>query len=362
MSVTADNLNEEDIHPETFNLRASIEGLYDLLLPSIEAKKLELRIEIDPKIPQYIINDRIKIERTLLNLITNAIKFTDTGHVELQIKLLAKKGKSVHLEFKINDTGVGISQDQLHKVFDRFFRATPAYEGKYAGHGVGLHIVKKFVNLLGGEIHVESQLEKGTTFRFALLMKTGKASDAKTLEPKDMLTAIPSVMPLPKKNLRQTAAPIHSDNANGKPKLLLVEDESIACQIAQSFFETAGFSVIIAEDGETALEFAKKGNFALIVSDVGLPGMSGNEWTAAFRHWEWTSNKPSVPIVGLTAHAVGKAKEDCLAAGMNEVLSKPMNLTVAKNLFQQFCEVEENKSQTDCKCRGKNFKIRQRFA
>ncbi len=344
--VSTDNMNEEDIHPETFDLRASIQGLYDLLSPSIEAKGLELRINIDSNIPQYIINDRIKIERIVLNLITNAIKFTNTGYVELKIKLLAKKDKSIHLEFKINDTGVGIAKDQLHNVFDRFFRATPAYVVVYPGHGIGLYIVKKFVRLLGGEVHVESQLDNGTTFRFALLMKEGKSSEAKPPIPKDIPTTIPSIKtPLPKEKLILIPSLIHSNNSDGKPKLLLVEDEPIACHVAQTFLETAGFSVTVAGEGETALKFAKKGNFELIVSDIGLPGMSGNEWTAAFRHWEWVSNKSSVPIVGLTAHATGKAKEDCLAAGMNDVLSKPLNATIAKNLFQQFCEVEEQKLQ-----------------
>lgn len=354
--ISADQASEEDIYLETFDLSASLEYLYDLLLPSFEVKGLELIITLDPKIPHYIMSDRIKLERILLNLLTNAIKFTHRGYIEVQINLIAKKGNRIHLEFKINDTGIGIPKEQLENVFERFFRATPAYEGVYAGHGVGLHIVKKFVSLLGGEIHVDSQLEKGTSFRFALLMKAGKPTAAKSIDREKEMSLLPTLS-LPKDNLTLSTPAVYSASSDNKPKLLLVEDDSIAAHVAQNFLETAGFAIKIAKDGETALKFAKQEIFELIVSDIGLPGMSGNEWTAAYRHWEWTANKPPVPIVGLTAHAKGKATENCFAAGMNDVLIKPLNLTMAKNLFQQFGEIKDRKLQLHLNTEEENFTL-----
>lgn len=328
--VYAENVSENNLYQENFDLYASVQNLYDLLLPSVTVKDLKLKIDIDPDVPQWIISDRLKIERVLLNLITNSIKFTHQGQVEIKIRVLAQKDSQVHLEFIVSDTGVGIAEDELHKVFDLFFRATPAYEGTYLGHGIGLYIAKKFVELLGGEMYVNSQQGKGTAFRFDLLLELGKTSGSVAVT--KMFTPVTAREKLVVESL---VFPQAQWTATGKPCVLLVEDDPIAARVAQNFLQAAGFEVVIAVDGESAFKFAKKGTFALIVSDIGLPGMSGNEWTAAYRHWEWISNNPSVPIFGLTAHATGKAKDDCLSAGMNDVLVKPLTLSKAQELFQQ---------------------------
>ena len=318
--VSIEHTQESDIYQEKFDLRASLDSLRALLLPSFTEKKLELIIKVDSHLPKWVINDRIKIERILLNLITNSIKFTHQGKIEVHVNVLSKEIQKVALEFIISDTGIGIAADHLPKIFERFSRVNPAYEGVYEGYGIGLYNVQKFVFLLGGKIIVKSQLNQGSVFCFNLSMP---------YEDEEQVLEIIKAKPIPLSSSELSLANTE------KPCVLLVEDDVIATYVAKNFLELVGFEVKSVENGEAAFKHAKTERFSLILTDIGLPGMNGDEWTAAYRHWEWASNQKVVPIVGLTAHATEKAEEDCLAAGMNKVLVKPLTIEMAEELYKE---------------------------
>jgi two-component system, OmpR family, aerobic respiration control sensor histidine kinase ArcB len=172
--ISIEEARKENLKFETFSLQERIQNLHDLMLPNIQSNHIKLVTKIDANLPEYVISDRIKLDRILLNLVSNALKFTSQGEVVISIKLLSKKSNKIKIEIAISDTGIGIDQSQLDKIFERFYRINPSHENRYDGHGIGLFIVQKYVSLLGGTIAVESILWKGTTFTVTLPMKIGR--------------------------------------------------------------------------------------------------------------------------------------------------------------------------------------------
>jgi len=178
--VSADNIKENDIQEETFELVQCLQDLIRLEIPSAQLKGLSLKTKIAPDVPPYLHTDRTKLHRILLNLLGNAIKFTENGEITIEVDTLNTSDGRVHLQFRVNDTGIGIPDHLQDKVFDRFYRVNPSHKGVYSGHGIGLHIAQSYVKLLGGEIKLHSQDNVGTTFYFDLNLKIGNKDDIKT--------------------------------------------------------------------------------------------------------------------------------------------------------------------------------------
>jgi CheY-like chemotaxis protein/HPt (histidine-containing phosphotransfer) domain-containing protein/anti-sigma regulatory factor (Ser/Thr protein kinase) len=331
--VSADHMNENHVHYETFSLQALLSHLGDLMQASIKTKNIQLRLMLDQNLPSYIVSDQLKLERILQNLLGNAIKFTNQGLVSIEAKLIAKSEDNVQIEFCITDTGIGIPENQKQQIFERFFRATPSYEGVYQGHGVGLYIVKKFVSLLGGEIRVDSELGKGTSFRFALTMQIGNQQDAVPIHD-DIKSNIQ-----PPLNFKPTTIPPSfiakeiSESSHGT-QILFIEDNEIARYTGQVLLQNAGYIVQAVESAEIAMTLVKSRSFDLIISDLGLPGIQGDEMANIIRYWEKISGKAPIPIIALTAHADNKVKNNCLLAGINEVFIKPLDEKLLQNILQ----------------------------
>ena len=327
--ISAENINEQDIKDETFDLRHCIEDLVEIEKPTAKLKKLGLHVDFDNNIPPYIISDRTKIHRILLNLLGNAIKFTSVGSITIETKLLTLKDATANIKFAVHDTGMGIALEQQSKVFERFFRASPSYKGLYTGHGVGLHIAQSYAKLLRGEIKLSSIEGEGTTFSFELSCKIGKSDDVQS---QDSLDLLPQLM-TPRTNI---VSPPLSSKSSSQPNLLLIEDNSIALKVLESLVIDASCQHISVTNGAEALALAKTMDFDLIISDLGLPGISGTEFTEQLRAWENAHNKRSVPIIGLTAHAETTMRTLCLQAGMDKVMTKPLNKTGLQSLIDQF--------------------------
>lgn len=331
--ISTESLHEENIKLESFDLRKSIRHLEELLVPNLYLKGIDFKISIDETLNQKIVSDRVKIERILLNLLGNAIKFTSHGYVEIKVKVLAIENEHAHLEFTISDTGIGVLEDQIDKVFDCFFRAMPSYEGVSKGHGIGLFVVKKFVTLLKGEINIQSKLGKGTTICVILPVKLKPITDKEPPSSKEIDTNS-KFHKLQEKNLFLT--PKLAPSIPQRPRVLLIDDNNIAQLTAKNFFHGAECEIEIAVDAESAIKMAKSASFDLIVTDIGLPGMSGNEFVVLLRYWEKTMGKPPVPIIGLSAHISDKIKKDSLLAGINDVLAKPLSKKKIKAILDRF--------------------------
>ena len=322
--ISADNANETDVHEEPFDLRHIMKDILQLERPTALLKGLDLIIQVDEAVPLCLVSDHTKIHRILLNLMGNAIKFTANGQVEVGVKCLHITKTHALLQFRVADTGIGISPELQDKVFDRFFRVAPAQKTIYTGHGVGLHIAQSYAHLLGGNIVLTSALGVGTTFYFELSLPIGDGSllpSPTTTEPFNDTTTIVPPTPLPEPTVVLTKTVSLPANA---PHLLLIEDNPIALIVLENLVASAHCQFTSAIDGESGLELAKTQPFDLIITDLGLPGMSGSEMTTQLRVFEMEHHKKPVPIIGLTAHADDKSKQECIQSGMNEALTKPM--------------------------------------
>lgn len=312
--ISADNINENDINNEFFDLGQCIQDIVELETPTAYLKGLDLRFYVDKEIPKFVYSDRIKVHRILLNLLGNAIKFTEKGHVSISAQLRELHKQQAVVQFSVTDTGIGILEEQQNKVFERFHKVTPSYKGIYAGFGVGLHIVLTYVKLLGGTIQLTSQLGVGTTFDFFLPFKC--LNDDRW-------------------NIEQFSCGENSVVLTEQCNVLIVEDNTIALKVAEAVAVNAGCHVQSAKNGEEALVLIQANNFDLVITDIGLPGISGYELTEKIRVWEKENNKPNLAIVGLTAHAKSYAEQNCLDAGMNDVFSKPITTELMANILRK---------------------------
>lgn len=381
--ASLENIDEAELKLESFSLIDLSKALKSLLSPAAKLKELGLHVNVDISTSDNILSDRIKLERILLNLANNAIKFTKKGEVSLSIKesaLLPQRADGMHVEFTISDTGIGIPPDKLAYIFDHFFRVVPSFEeqSQSQGYGVGLYIVKKFVNLLGSEIEVKSEVGVGTKFSFILFMALAKSHKTKKFknknsEPFIFLKTNDEQAIVTEKNLLERSEPasleLPEDKLAAKKNILFIENDQLAIKFSKELLAQAGYQVTVVSTAKEALNLAKSHTFHLIISDLGLPEISGCELAVLRRYWERVNHKPRVPIVVLTAHGQGKFKEECLAAGINEIWLKPLTMEKIKKLDKYWSAnrkasarllhipVQPNSTENELDVEGSNIEI-----
>ncbi|MGQ3889817.1 ATP-binding protein [Legionella sp. CNM-1927-20] len=314
---------ESNIKFSKFNIYELIQYICDLELPAIKIKNLDLKISIDNEVPKFIQTDQIKLHRILLNLLGNAVKFTNKGYIEIIVRVEKKCGNKINLEFLIRDTGIGIKPEDKQKIFTRFYRANPSAQGIYSGYGVGLHIVKKYTKLLKGHIAVESNVGQGTTFSVTIPVQAvaNKHDLTKNDEAHNSVNVVNTTVWL----------------KNGdKPCILIVEDNAIALKTAETILKQASCQFQSAQNGARAIELFREYKFDLILLDIGLPDIYGNELTKIFRRIEQEENQVSTPIIGLTAYSPANTEAVLLKAGMNKVITKPFRLAALNELLATF--------------------------
>lgn len=309
---------EHMVQQTSTDIRKLINSLKELSLPSATIKDLTLTVHVDETVPEYLLTDSMKLHRILLNLIGNAIKFTKQGGIAIQVRCREIKEESAILECAIVDTGIGIAPKEQEKVFERFYRTSGSYRGQYSGFGIGLHIVQQFVSLLKGEITLESCLGKGTTFTVSIPVLLDLTKTKKQELPKAALAF----------------EPVKTNTSNAL--ILLIEDNTIALKILEALVEQAHCHFFSAQTAEEALSLIDKHAFNLIITDIGLPGMSGLEFASAVRFKEQKEHLCPIPIIGLTAHKVVDTEADCLKMGINKVITKPIKLEILKQLLDEF--------------------------
>jgi PAS domain S-box-containing protein len=335
--ISVDEIKRDYLKLETFNLRERIDYLRDLTFPYLQSNNLHLNIAIDPKFPDCVVADRIKIDRILLNLTSNALKFTEQGHITISAKVISQEKQKIIAEIEVSDTGIGISKDKINKIFDCFYRISPSYHNKYAGHGIGLYIVHKYATLLAGNISVKSEVGKGSTFIVTVPLKIGKAEDAKLIQEQLAKTL--------SQPLKQISSVKYLKKQTGSTlKGLLIEDDSVARHVAKTFLQSSGFEIEDVDSAEEGFKRVMEKYYDLIITDIGLPGMNGDQFTAVTRAWEKATRHPHIPIVGLTAHA--KQPKAMQLAGMDMLLEKPLDESRVAKIIRHFFPHQKNDSST----------------
>ena len=333
------------LHPVPFALKGLLDETLSLFALQARAKGLEFSSNIAPTVPTAVISDPERLRQVLNNLLGNAIKFTDAGRIEVDAVLVNQTPDRQLVRFAVVDTGIGIAQEHQGWIFERFTQADTSSTRKYGGTGLGLAISKELVEMLGGEIGVESEPDRGSRFWFTVSF--GKAAEAAEPQPAieppaakaPAAPARPSVkVAIPPKPARTATAPAPKPAGPAMKRdglanltaavtgrrILLAEDNEINQRITVRLLEKLGLSSDAVKNGRQAVEAAARRNYALILMDCQMPEMDGFEATALIRTHEGTARH--TPICALTANAMEGDRERCLSAGMDDYISKPVSL------------------------------------
>jgi signal transduction histidine kinase len=290
-------IESNNVQPEAinFNLKRLLENIQNSMRELAQHNNNRYIIEIDDSIPDNLIGDPTKLSQIFINLINNALKFTNNGEVKVIAKLMSLEEETSSVYFKIVDTGIGIPEDKQETIFDSFSQGSIEINRKYGGTGLGLNIVKKLIDILGGQIRLESKVGKGSTFSFGLKFGLG------------------SVMTIEDNKEYDESVFINK-------KVLLIEDNKINQMITKKMLENKQMLVQIIDNGEDAIEAAKNNYYDLILMDVHLPGINGTIATQTIRTFDTHTR-----IIALTAISLNENREMLLSYGMNDVITKPFD-------------------------------------
>lgn len=295
-----------------FSIKKCIDNIYKLFEGSAKKLKLKLLVDMDDKIPDLISGDSERLKQVLINLVGNALKFTQEGYVKIIVEAKKLNSKNVLLHFCVKDSGIGISESDQKKIFTKFTQVDGTETRLHGGTGLGLAISNQIINVMGGDISLKSKEGEGSEFHFDINFKLISNEIDNTIEEAEEL------------NL-----------TDKKVNILIAEDNQVNQKLLSKILEIAGHKVFLAENGEVACDLVKKQKFDIILMDLQMPVMDGLKATAEIRKLE---NGRKVSIIALTANSMPGDREACLKAGMDDYLSKPVSrnqliATIKKNII-----------------------------
>ncbi len=304
-----------DLSPVEFSLKECLEQTGRMLSLQIANKKLEYSLSVADDVPDRLVGDPDRLRQILLNLLGNAIKFTDQGGISISVRRQAPGdtgagADGVNLLFAVRDSGVGIPQDKQGVIFDAFRQADGSTTRKYGGTGLGLAICSRLVEMMGGSIGVESEPGKGSTFHFSARL--------------GVVTGTPAEVDGQARKLANAVQAFHPDRVTNL-RILLAEDNPVNQRLASKLLEKRGHQVTVTATGRGAFQRVQQETFDVVLMDVQMPDMDGLEATARIREWEQNLGRRT-PIIALTAHSMKGDRDRCLAAGMDTYVTKPFDV------------------------------------
>ena len=285
------------IEHSRFNLKSALKHVYNLLKVKAEQSGIEFNLFLDANMPETVVGDKGRINQILMNLAGNAIKFTQEGDVTISVKKIDETNTGCKLRFSIKDTGIGIEKDKLETIFDRFTQAEESTTRRFGGTGLGLNIVKQLVELMDGEIGVNSKPGKGSEFYFVLDFENAHVDE----------------------EVKEQEAEKKPSDSLGKLSVLLCEDNFLNQHLAKNIVKGFGFDIDIANNGQEGLDMLEKKNYDLILMDLQMPVKDGYQTTTYIR----SQLNSSIPIIAITAHSLIGEQQKCFDLGMDAYVSKP---------------------------------------
>lgn len=300
------------IETTPFNLQDTLKDLIDVFDEQAEWKEISLNIKVDPNVPFSVEGDPVRLRQVLINLVSNALKFTEHGSVTIKARCVENSTEDAVIRFEVTDTGIGILPEVLPLIFDRFAQADGSTTRRFGGTGLGLSIARQLSELMGGTIGAESTFGTGSTFWFTtrLALYSGQLPDAEY-------------------NLIDSDSTVPCEVS---AKVLVVEDTRVNREVCCELLMHLGHSATVANNGLEALEMLLKDRFDVVLMDCQMPVMDGYEATQKYREWETGQGDRHLPIIALTGNAMEQDKQLCLEAGMDDYLRKPFNL-------KQLCKI-----------------------
>lgn len=281
-----------------FNIDVVLNELKIIVGMEAKRKGIDLRIKVDDDVPKFLRGDITRLKQVIMNLLSNGIKFNHVGHIFIRVELIEKEEDHAYIRFSVTDTGIGMSEEQKKLVFQIFTQGDASTSRKYGGTGLGLAICKRIVELMKGEINVESQLGEGSTFSVSLRFKI---ADYRV-------------------QANKRSNQIGSKELYKSKRILIVEDSAVNLQMTKEIIENMGIDTDTAQSGEEAVKRVHNNKYEVILMDIRMPGMDGYETTRRIREFE----RGCIPIVALTADAVEGVAQKAKEAGMNGYLTKPL--------------------------------------
>ncbi|MGZ8229201.1 MAG: ATP-binding protein [Burkholderiales bacterium] len=326
-----------------FDARATALEVMEIMAARAHAKGLRLLCSIDEAVPTAVRGDPARLRQVLVNLVGNAIKFTDRGEVSVSVKPLAQSDNASEegtcaLHFEVSDTGIGISPEVRGRLFKAFSQADGSTSRRFGGTGLGLVISKQLIELMDGEIEIESTLGVGSTFCFTVRPKLADAS----------APMVPGEAPKP-----APAAVASPSPAGGRGRVLLVEDNKVNQEVGKAMLRRLGFEVDVSPDGKAGVDSAFTRRYDIVLMDCQMPEMDGYEATAAIRARERQEaaapeqsapGATRIPIIALTANAMDGDRERCLAAGMDDYLAKPFRKEQLEAIIERWLTKDESET------------------
>jgi signal transduction histidine kinase/ActR/RegA family two-component response regulator len=306
--------NRLDLAPIAFSIRECINDAVGTFEVRAQAKGLELITKIEPDVPAAVIGDPLRVRQVLLNLVGNAIKFTDRGRVSVNVRLENRAGAALSVYIAVADTGIGIPAEMQQLIFDPFRQADSSATRRYNGTGLGLTISARLVELMEGRIGVESAVGAGSTFFFTVRLIQA---------PTKVSLHTPVKLRAPAVTLTRSL------------RILLVEDNLVNQKLASELLKRDGHTIVVVGDGHQAVAAARDGVFDLVLMDVQMPTIDGLKATAEIRTAEKATGR-HMPIVAMTASAMNGDQERCLEAGMDDYLTKPIDLAALRETIARF--------------------------
>lgn len=290
-----------------FSLHSLMSSVGAMFGEKIKEKQLAFTIHIDKEVPDILSGDAVRLTQIMVNLLSNAVKFTERGTIEINVKLVRQSDEKAKVRIKISDTGIGISEDKLQSIFERFHQAETETSRRFGGTGLGLAIVRQLVLLQNGTISVNSKPDEGTEFIVELTY------------------SIPDI------NQIYTASlvALDEDVSLRKITVLIAEDNNMNQQLISHLMKSWDIDFVMVNNGKQVIAELKNRSYSLVLMDIQMPEMDGYEATRIIRN----ELKQSIPIIAMTAHAMAGEREKCIELGMNDYVSKPIKETVLYNLI-----------------------------
>ncbi|NNG00955.1 MAG: response regulator [Desulfobacteraceae bacterium] len=302
-----------ELEMRRFNLRDLIGEITEVMMVPAVSKGINLDVSVYPSVPGRVVGDPCRIRQILVNLVGNAIKFTTTGGVILHVTTETENVKQVELKFEVRDTGPGIPKDRMDRLFKSFSQVDASTTRKFGGTGLGLAISKQLVELMGGCIDVRSNFGEGAVFWFMLEFEKDSAGQTQQPPPSNKL----------------------KDPPTGNLRLLVVEDNPVNQKVAILLLKKMGYYATVAANGLDAVQELTQNTYDLVLMDIQMPEMDGIEATRIIRQSPNVLNK-AIPIVAMTANALKKDQEECVAAGMNDFIPKPIRPEKLKDMVEKW--------------------------
>ena len=352
LDVSKMNAGKMQLESIPFNLSLKIAASAGIFAPKIEEKNISLSVDTDARIPKELVGDPTRLSQVITNLVSNALKFTERGgKIDVLAEYIEQNRDKVTFKVAVRDTGIGMTKAQQEKVFEAYSQATLSTTRKSGGTGLGLMISTKIINSMGGELKVESEEGKGSTFFFIITLKSAEtiveeipAVDGSSVEVTTTEIPVPvlekvsviqeevdKVVSPTKKVLNKTFEDL---------RVLVAEDNPINQKLIKIVLERLGLHVTLTSNGEEACEARINGDFDMVFMDIQMPVMGGVEATHSILAYEKENALPHIPIIALTANALPGDKEKYMREGMDDYATKPLDVKMLEKLIEKYCNIQ----------------------